>query len=189
MHATSAQALVEHWSWASGKGLLKVPTARSLATACRGVLGVQDDWENLDIKTLDINDAFIRFENLRSHDFTQRSLRDYERRFRRAITSYLQYVEDPADWKYPSRASPSRVSRRSSQSNPPSDQDESADVLQPVANVADDSSPKENIQEYMYPFRPDLMARLTIPTDATTAEINRLVAWARTLAIDYEPSL
>ena len=32
------------------------------------------------------------------------------------------------------------------------------------------------------------MARLIIPRDATTVEINRLVAWARTLAADYEPS-
>jgi len=45
----------------------------------------------------------------------------------------------------------------------------------------------EDMVEYAYPFRPDFMARLAIPRDATTDEINRLVAWARTLAVDYKP--
>ena len=188
MRNTSARSLVEHWTWASGKGLMTAPTARALATACRGVLEVQDDWENLDISTLDIDDLFNRFKNLNSRKFKPRSLRDYESRFRRAVTSYLQYVKDPAAWKYPSRASAGRVPRRPSQPNHTTDRDESSDVQQSVTDVSDHSPPREDVQEYVYPFRPDRMARLTIPRDATTAEINRLVAWARTLAVDYEPS-
>lgn len=31
------------------------------------------------------------------------------------------------------------------------------------------------------------MAKLVIPRDATVAEITRLVAWAKTLAVDYHP--
>ena len=48
--------------------------------------------------------------------------------------------------------------------------------------------PDGSLQEYSYPFRPDTLAKLLIPRDSTTAEINRLVAWARTFAVDYEPS-
>ena len=186
MQDTSARALVDHWAWASGKGLLTAQTARALATACRGVLEVQDDWEELDIETLNIDDAFNRFKNLRSRDFKPRSLRDYESRFRRAVKSYLEYLEDQAAWKYPTRTSTNRVSRRSSQANRPSDPDESLNVTQ-SADVSG-RPPGGDFQEYVYPFRQDVMARLTIPRDATTAEINRLVAWARTLAVDYEPS-
>lgn len=188
MRDTSARALVEHWTWASGKGLMTAPTARALATACRGVLEVQDDWENLDISTLNVDESFNRFKNVRSKSYKPRSLRDYERRFRRAVTSYLQYVKDPAAWKYPSRASAGRVSRKPSQPNHATDRDELSDVRLSGTDVSDDSPPREGGQEYVYPFRPDLMARLTLPRDATTAEINRLVAWARTLAVDYEPS-
>ena len=186
MRDTSARALVDHWAWASGKGLLTAPTARALATACRGVLEVQDKWEELDIETLEINDALNRFKNLRSRDFKPRSLKDYETRFRRAIKSYLEYLEDQAAWKYPSRTSTSRASRRSSQPNRPSDTDKSPDVV----NLLDisDTHASGDFQEYVYPFRQDVMARLTIPRDATTAEINRLVAWTRTLAVDYEPA-
>ena len=188
MRDTSARALVEHWTWASGKGLMTAPTARALATACRGVLEVQDDWESTDISTLDIDDAFNRFKNLRSKNFKPRSLRDYERRFQRAVTSYLQYVKDPAAWKYPSRAPAVRVSRKPSQPNHTADRDKYSDVQQSVMAASNESPPREDVQEYVYPFRSDLMARLAIPRDATSAEISRLVAWARTLAVDYEPS-
>lgn len=188
MHDTSARALVEHWAWASGKGLLTVPTARALATACRGVLEVQDNWEELDVSTLDIDDAFNRFKNLRSKNFKPRSLRDYERRFRNAVTSYLKYVKDPAAWKYPSRGSSVRASQSSSRANRTDDRDESPSVQKSVVEEYGISPEQEDVQEYVYPFRPNAMARLKIPRDATTAEINRLVAWARTLAVDYEPS-
>ena len=186
MRDTTARALVDHWAWASGKGLMTAPTARALATACRGVLEIQDNWEQLDIETLDIDDAFNRFKNLRSRDFKPRSLKDYEERFRRAVKSYLEYLEDQAAWKYSTRTSTSRVSRRSSQANRPSDTDNSPNVTKPTGLPSE--QPIGDYQEYIYPFRQDAMARLTIPRDATTAEINRLVAWARTLAVDYEPS-
>ena len=186
MRDTSARALVDHWAWASGKGMLAAPTARALATACRGVLEVQDDWERLDIKTLDIDDALNRFKNLRSRNFKPNSLRDYETRFRRAVQSYLEYLEDQAAWKYPTRTSTRRASRKSSTSSRPNDPDRSPDVAQ--SSDVSDKLRSDDFQEYVYPFRQDVMARLTIPRDATTAEINRLVAWARTLAVDYEPT-
>ena len=45
---------------------------------------------------------------------------------------------------------------------------------------------KVRLQEYVYPFRQNVLATLKIPQDATAAEIRRLVAWAQTLAVDYE---
>ena len=186
MRDTSARALTDHWAWASGNGLLTAPTARALATACRGVLEVQEGWEELDIETLNIDESLNRFKNLRSINFKPRSLRDYETRFRRAVKSYLEYLDDQAAWKYPSRTSTSRVSRRSSRPNRPNDPEKSPTFVQ-SADVP--SKPQSgDFQEYVYPFRQDVMARLIIPRDATTVEINRLVAWARTLAADYEPS-
>ena len=41
-------------------------------------------------------------------------------------------------------------------------------------------------QQYRYPFRPGFLAKLVIP-NATSAEVNRLVARAKTLAVDYQP--
>ena len=184
MAQTTARALVDHWAWASGKGELTAGTARALATACRGVLEVQEDWENLDVRTLDVESSFNKFKNLRSRSFKPRSLREYESRFRRAVASYLEFLDDPSTWKFPLRAT---TSRRSNSTERSRGSDRSTEFSQPD-HASESSSPPGVLQEYPYPIRPDVLARLTIPRDATTAEINRLVAWARTLATDYEPS-
>ena len=182
MTDTSARALVDHWGWAAQKGLMNRKTAEAYAGACRGVLRVQDGWENLDVETLDIDDFLRRFKQLRSMDFSPNSLRDYETRFRRAIGSFRKYLDDPAGWRFPSRVSSSHGSARMRRT---SDSGESAIVRQ--ATDVSDKTPAGHVQEYFYPFRPDVLATLVIPRDATTAELNRLVAWARTLAVDYEP--
>ena len=184
MTQTTARALVDHWAWARGKGELTAGTARALSTACRGVLEVQEDWENLDVRTLDVDGSFNKFKNLRSRSFKPRSLREYESRFRRAVASYLEFLEDPSTWKFPLRSTTSRRSPPAERSRSSGRSSESSQS----GRVSDPPFPAGILQEYSYPIRTDMMAQLTIPRDVTTAEINRLVAWARTLATDYEPS-
>ena len=186
MQDSSARALVDHWDWAAQKGLMNRGTAQSMAVACRRVLSVQENWENLDVRSLDIEEYLIRFTNLKAKDFSPNSLRDYESRFRRAVGSFREYLDDPSGWKFPSRSSSSReplgTRRKKSQSEPSPTETRIEDGSGRAGESAGGS------QEYSYPFRPDVLARLSIPRDSTSAEINRLVAWARTLAVDYEPS-
>lgn len=174
-------AFVGHWDYARRKGLMNASTAKSLEASCRRVLETQDDWQNIDIDTLDVDDLLHRFRNLNASDFKPRSLTDYEQRFRRAISSYQSFLENPSAWKYSSRRAPSR--RSSTASANASDGQRS---MQPPELGSE--SPIPSSYAYTYPFRKDFMAKLEIPRDATSAEIDRLVAWARTLAIDYDPS-
>lgn len=175
--------LVNHWDWAATKGLMTKATAATLATSCRHVLGVDPDWETLDVQALDVEECVIRFNNLGAGKYKPRSLQDYGSRFRRAVASYLGYLEDPAGWRFAS-------SRRRSASR----SDGAASARRRTSGQEDHglNATKEHhgasLQEYMFPIRQDFMAKLAIPRDVKTAEINRLVAWARTLAVDYEPS-
>ena len=178
---TSGAAFVEHWAVAGGKGLMNQSTAKALEASCRRVLETVEGWENVDITTVDLDDLVNRFKNLNSRQFKPRSLKDYEQRFRRAVSSYKIYLEDPSSWKYASRS----PSRRGSAN----DREQRGDV-EPTSTRTDTGStpPLSNTYTYTYPFREDAMARLEIPRDAKKVEIDRLIAWARTLAIDYEPS-
>lgn len=147
----TARALVEHWGWAAGKGLMNQRTAQALAGACRGVLGVQDRWEDMDVNTLDIGVCFMKFKNLRASDFSPNSLRDYESRFTRAVQSYREYLEDPSRWSFPSKASPTRSSSASRRRG----KSEASPVpasAQPEA--LDRSRLDSGSQEYSYPIRP-----------------------------------
>ena len=180
--AETAFDFVNHWTWAGSKGLMATKTAMAYAVACRSVLSVQDGWESLEFEALDVDNFLLRFKNLRKTDFKPQSLATYEGRFRRAVELYQKYLENPSGWKYnprrPSRDTQTRRRNLETTVQTPAP----ASVPQERAESTDDV-----LQEYTYPFRLDILARLVIPRDATTAEINRLVAWARTLAVDYEP--
>ena len=183
MSENTADAMVRHWDWAKDKGLMNPATAQAISSACRAILEVQDNWQQLDIQTLDV-EQFVRiFKNLRAKDFAPRSLRDYESRFRRAVESYRKYLADPASWKFPSRQSTPRKPAPSGQTK----KEERGQDNAPV-DRGEEKRLEEGSQVYQYPFRPDFMAKIEIPRDATTTEINRLVGWVRTLAVDYDPS-
>ena len=175
---TSAQALLDHWPRAASEGRINPATAAALATACRRVLEVQGDWPNLDVSSLDVEDSIRVFRNRRSGALKASSLRDYEKKFRRAVSAYIQYLKDPVSWKYPSRtptwgqpSAPNAVAN--------------SDVGNGGGGGTEAAT--DAPQEYRYPFRPGFLAKLVIPSDATATEIGRLAAWAKTLAVDYQP--
>src|SRR5436309_13241000 len=96
---TNAKALIEHWNWAVEKGLMNRNTAAGLRGACTQVVGVLDDPEGVDVKTLDIEGTLARFQHLKKKDFKPAVLETYKRRFRQAVASYLAYLDDPGGWK------------------------------------------------------------------------------------------
>ena len=167
----TGKALVEHWAWAADKGLMPRKSAQSMAVSCRRVLEVDQDWENVDVLALDVDEFSSRFKTLRALDYKPSSLGDYAGRFRRGVRSYRAFLDDPSKWRFGSRTKRTTASKRRSDDG----------------DTAGSSDRQEAaLQEYVYPFRQNVLATLTIPKDATAAEIRRLVAWAQTLAVDYE---
>src|SRR5437867_1085104 len=96
---TSARAFVDHWKWAADKGLMNPNTANALRAASTQVLSVLDNWEDLDISKIDVDETFRRFENKRSKDFTPNSLQTYRSRFGKAVESFLAYINNPTAWR------------------------------------------------------------------------------------------
>lgn len=177
---TSAAALVRHWTWAASERRINPATAAALATACRKVLEVQADWQDLPAPSLDVDKSVLLFQASRSGDLKPNSLHDYEQKFRRAVSAFLDYLKEPTTWEYPSRQPTHRQL-------PTSNGNTKGQVSRSDGDVDDNDSHGNRGQEYRYPFRPDFMAKLVIPRDATVGEITRLVAWAKTLAVDYQP--
>ena len=170
----TGKALVEHWKWAADRGLMPKNSAQTMAVSCRRVLEVEQDWENVDVLALDEDELSSKFKTLRASSYKKSSLGDYASRFRNGVRSYRSFLADPDNWRYGSR------DKKASTSKPQSRQSHGGDA----APNADQRT--AGLQEYVYPFRKAVLATLTIPRDATSAEIRRLVAWAQTLAVDYE---
>src|SRR5438874_6630950 len=110
---TTGKSLVEHWNWAASKGLMNKHTAAGLRAASAQVLSVLDDWENVDITTLDPNDVTTRFKHLCAKKFAPQSLEKYEQRFKQALASYLAYTRDPGAWRPNTRRQRSASKRAS----------------------------------------------------------------------------
>jgi hypothetical protein len=175
---TTGKAFLGHWEWAAEKGVMNKNTASGLRAACTQVLGVLDDWENVDVKRLDVEETLTRFQNLRKKQFKPQVLETYKRRFRQAVSSYLAYLEDPGSWK--------PTTRRARMLSTENDRDSSA--AEDPLHSSGRELPSAGLVEYPFPLREGQNARLVLPRDLKRSEVKRLAAFMTTLAVDFEDS-
>ena len=176
----NAKSLVDHWSWAADKGVMNRNTAAGLRSACTQVLTViGNDWEKTDVTSLDVENLLVRFQNLRKKDFKPQVLEVYKQRFRKAVASYLEYVENPGGWKPGTQEKPT-----ASQRDDRSPKRRSATTTVSAGTGATQIGPGE--VEYKFPLRPGVMARLILPSDLTQQDVSRLTAFMAMLVVGIE---
>jgi hypothetical protein len=173
----NARSLVDHWNWAAGKGLMNGNTAAGLRSASTQVLQViGDGWETTDVTALDVDDLLIRFQNLKKKDYTPQVLELYKKRFRKALVSYLSYLENPGSWKPSTQERPASSQRNGRQ---PKRQPETVRVV--ASETGHPAGPNE--VEYPFPLRAGVMARLVLPRDLTRDDVDRLSAFMSMLVV------
>jgi hypothetical protein len=172
---TKGKALIDHWSWAAEKGVMNRNTAAGLRAACVQVLGVLDDPDEIDIESLNVDELLTRFQNLRKQRFKPQVLEAYKRRFRSAVKSYKEYLENPGAWK-PANQDRSPVRRQRSA--------DSSEAAAASGLGRDHNTPAlVGSEEYRFPLRPGVMARLILPVDLTHVEVGRLKAFIDMLVV------
>jgi hypothetical protein len=154
-------------------------SAGALRAACTQVLGVVDDWQNVDVTTIDPDDVVRRFKNLRAKDFKPESLETYGTRFKKALSSYLAYTNDPGAWK-PTRQYRAHNLRGNGNGVRASGKEQETTPLR----VSD--PPRTGLVDYPFPLRDGLTVRLMLPRDLKSSEVKRLNAFMSTLTIDFE---
>lgn len=172
---TTGRALVDHWNWAADKGLMKSASASALRAACTQVLGIDENWETVDVRTIDVEDYFNRFVNKRNKDFKPDSLEAYKRRFSQAVKSFLDYTNDPSSWK-PKQKDPAKPKKTNGNA-------ENIEVEDDVEETPRQRVPAGAV-DYPFPLGKGRMATLRLPTDLRAAEAKRLAAFVSTLAFD-----
>lgn len=180
--------LVEHWAWAASKGLMNRNSAGALRAASAQVLGVLDNWEQMDVTSIDVEDVIRRFQNLRARDFSPESLNAYARRFRNAVESFLQYVKDPAGWK-PSAKQPSTKSAKGqldTNATARSKRDNNVTHEQAKESQIVEGPQVGGLIEYPFPLRDNVVVRLRLPRDITAAEVKRLSGFMTALVVDTD---
>jgi hypothetical protein len=177
---TTGKALVEHWNWAAEKGVMNKNTALGIRAAVTQVLSVVENWQDVDVMTLDVDDTFARFQNLKGREFKPEVLRTYQQRWRQAVVLFKKYVEDPSGWRPGAPRAPRATNGNGgSKSNGATTKAATVEtVVQPL--------PATNLVEYPYPLRENQTVRLVLPRDLKSSEVKRLAAFMNTLTADFE---
>jgi hypothetical protein len=177
---TTGKALIDPWGWATKHGLMNANTAGSLRAACAKVLSIFENLETVDVRTLDVDETLRRFKNLRGKDLKPDSIAAYDQRFRFAVKSFLDYVDDPAAWK-PNTRAPERNGRSKAKES----------GAQPGANgsaVSPTTPASGGGISYPFPLLDGFVAQLVLPKDLKTADIKRMATFMSTLVVEEAPT-
>jgi hypothetical protein len=162
------------------RGLMPAATAKALAVAVRNVLGVLSDTEQEDLSALDQTGVIKRFTIKRARDFNPSSLREYGRRFERAISLYETWREDPANFSVRTRDTSSPKNKvRPSGVNGLDATLGSSDQLSLAVTGGNSGAYTSS-----FPIRPDWVVTVAnVPTNLSTTEAERLATFIRMLAV------
>jgi hypothetical protein len=186
MSETYSEAeLLKFMDWLGEKGLVNPVTAKSRRIASAKVLGALDDHEKLDLRDFDREQAFQRFMNKSSKDFTPGSLTTYKSRFYSALDDFLSWRANPAGFK---PAGTQRVRTKTTDDN---DQSSKTRKLQTVTTASKESNTSELGQGmpgqslvFPIPIRDGVTVKIhNLPMDLSKTEADRICAVVKALAV------
>lgn len=155
-------------------------SARAIRAAVSQILKIDDNWESVDVRNIDVDALFARFRNLSK--IAPGSLAAYESRFRTGLQSYLAYLDNPTSYQPKMR----KPAPRDDKTTPKSKGKPQAHL--PVATTGSTSptptmGTTTKLVVYPFPVRPDVFAELKLPADLTVDEALRLSAFLKAVAL------
>lgn len=100
----SSENLERFLVMAAEKGLMNKNTAQAIRIAAGKVLGVLEDHERIDVREIDRERVFHRFQNLNGMKYSPESLATYRSRFGSALDEFIAYTTNPSVYKFQGRA-------------------------------------------------------------------------------------
>lgn len=188
----TGSGLLAFLDWAGTRGEIPIATAQAMAVAAGKVLAVEADPQGADLRQLDPEDVFGRFETLHRLDYTSASIKAYRSRFFRAFSMYLAWLDKRPDWKMTSyfgaatgqSTRPSRDSKAAANKRKPTVKADSAPSNASRTSAISMPESTEAMVPYDLPLRPGLRVRLVLPELLTSADAKRIKAFVDSLAFD-----
>lgn len=187
----SGQGLDSFLTWAGRTGEINANTAAALRGTCRSILAVDAAASEADVTAIDVEALLGRWENLNRTKYSSGSLATYRSRFRQSVAMYKAWLVKDPTWKTAGKSSSSKGTRgagtpgrsRKGSSAQPAPRPDQPRQQTPVSPAGTDAA-GVRLVAYEMPLRPDLLVRLTLPLDLSTADADRLSAFVRSLAFD-----
>jgi len=154
-------------------------TARAIKASVSQILKIDQNWEDVEVRRIDVDGLISRFRNLSR--LAPGSLATYESRFRSGLDSYLSYLDNPASYQPKTRRPAGRDDKPGPIPKNKAQQEGALGHRDPTPSAATTSSTK--LVVYPFPVRPDVFAELKLPADLTADEASRLGAFLKAVAI------
>lgn len=173
----SAHKFVEFWGYVIAKGLMNRETATSRKIAAQKVLAIASEEERQDLRSLDRDGVFVRFENLEGKKYSPQSLRVYRSRFNTALDDFIKWSENPSgSFKSPPRVKPS-TDKKSGKPKKPDSQPRA------LPSVAENVLGTENLT-LPIPIRAGVVVKIFgLPVDLATEEAEKIAGVIKAYAV------
>ncbi len=183
----SKNALLKFLDTLADRGLANTNTAEGMRVASAKILA--DVPDSSDVRQIDLEAEIHRFHNKNPGKLTHASVTEYGRRVKTAVRYFLSYVESPSAFKPIGRG----VTKRNTKERPEPREQKATQKSTPEARPFSQNAPSDDLRAspqeltHQFPLRPNLVARLVLPTDLKKDEARRLAAFIATLAADFDP--
>ena len=175
----SIDAFNRFFDHAAEKGLIKRNTAISRKAATNKILAVLEESELTDLRTLDLDATFERFQNLQGMKYKPDSMQVYMSRARTAVSDFIAYVDNPASFKS------STTQRSSTKTKNGASTESKGKVVKKQKDIEDDLG-QHDIKHIVVPIplRENLTVKISnLPADLTQSEADRLAAIVKAYAV------
>jgi hypothetical protein len=186
--------LIEFLDAAIEKGWFNVSTAKALKTSSQKIFSVENGWENLDLRSLDLDGLYERFRNLKRNEYSDDTMRIYRSRMGQAIKMHLARLDNDPAWKSygpaaraaaPNGTTPKKGNKQTaapsgSEATPPTE---------PPPPPVQPTTPSARLMQFPYPLRENLDVQLNLPRDLTKSEAERLCRFIGTLAREEQKAI
>ncbi len=170
------------------RGVIPSATATALQVATRNILGVLSPEEQADLTGIKADAVIKRFHNKRAKDFSPGSLKEYGRRFSRAIALFEDWRRDPANFSVKTRSTTSSGSRRGTGRTAAATGPGPAEDSAPVGDggtVGEGNEGSSGGYRTAFPVRAGVVVGISnLPADLSKTEAEKLAQFIRLLAVE-----
>ena len=162
---------------------------------------LEDLAESGDVRSVDVEEAALRYHNRHPSKLSSGSLREYKTRLQRVLKEFATYNENPAGYRPRGRIARSNARKTATATDDRAGDHEQRRPKEHVVHALEGLALSSSIAtatlgsvtgvpmlRLSYPIRDDVLAEIAVPRGMTNDEAKRLCAFITTLAKDFRPS-
>jgi hypothetical protein len=184
LQSGTGQGLIEFLDFTIERGQLVGATGTALRTGVRKVLETSPELYDTDMRGIDVDEVVRVFRNKARGTAKDKTIDQYEQRFRQSVEMYRKWLADDRDW-LPARARSGASRPRPASTAGARSNGSTADPLPSPDGASVDLTPQHlGLVTYPLPLRPGVKATLILPEDLTSAEAHRISSFVSAIAFE-----